>query len=144
MLLINSSCAAVSVLTEINSEKSLMAFWRSSPMKTLDAYAGSIYYYEPFYQLMRQTLWAENMVRNKENERLKVDNYLHVHVIPSENDELLWKEYKVSRKGMEDSWRDMLIDQSTYVIIDPKTLMSPTAPKYPKLHEYLGSRYWLQ
>lgn len=116
----------------------------SAQLKTLDAYAGSIYYYEPFYQLMRQTLWAENMVRNKENERLKADNYLHVHVIPSENDELLWKEYKVSRKGMEESWRDMLIDQSKYVIIDPKTLMSPTASKYPELHEYLGSRYWLQ
>lgn len=114
----------------------------SAQLKTLDAYAGSLYYYEPFYQLMRQTLWAENMVRSKNTERLKADNFLHVHVIPSENDELLQKKYKVSGNGMEDSWRDMLIDQNKYVIIDPKILMAPTASKYPKLHEYLSNRYW--
>lgn len=114
----------------------------SEQLKTLDEYAGSLYYYEPFYQLMRQTLWAEKMVENKGKERLQADNYLHVHVIPSENDELLLKKYKVSEKGMEESWREMLSDQSKYVIIDPKTLMSPTASKYPELHEYLRTRYW--
>lgn len=114
----------------------------SDQLKTLDEYAGSLYYYEPFYQLMRQTLWAENMVRNKKTERLKADNYLHVHVIPSENDELLRKKYKVSKKGMESSWRDMLTDQSKYVIIDPQSLLSPTASKYPELHDYLYTRYW--
>lgn len=114
----------------------------SNQLKTLDSYAGSLYYYEPFYQLMRQTLWAENLIKNKENERLKADNYLHIHVIPSENDELLKKEYKVSQKGMEDSWRNMLTDQSKYVIIDPKTLMAPTASQYPEIYEYLNARYW--
>lgn len=114
----------------------------SVQLKSIDKYAGSLYYYEPFYQLMRQTLWAENMVRCKDAERIKADNYLHVHVIPSENDELLHKKYKVSEKGMEESWREMLIDQSKYVIIDSKTLMSPTASKYPELHVYLNTRYW--
>ena len=114
----------------------------SGQLRSLDEYAGSLYYYEPFYQLMRQTLWAENMVRNKNTERLKSDNFLHVHVIPTENDELLQKEYKVSGKGMEESWREMLIDQSKYVIIDPKTLMQPSATNYPELHEYLCTRYW--
>lgn len=116
---------------------------KSDQLKSLEDYAGSLYYYEPFYQLMRQTLWAENMVRSKNSERLKADNFLHIHVIPSENDELLQKKYKVSGKGMEESWREMLIDQSKYVIIDPKTLMLPTATKYPELNEYLRTRYWM-
>ncbi|MDE7421429.1 MAG: hypothetical protein K2N35_14620 [Muribaculaceae bacterium] len=114
----------------------------SSQLKSLNEYAGSLYYYEPFYQLMRQTLWAENMVRNKMTERLRADNYLHVHVIPSENDDLLLKKYKVTQKGMESSWREMIADQSKYVIIDPKTLMTPTVSNYSELHEYLGIRYW--
>ena len=75
-------------------------------------------------------------------ERSKAENYLHVHVIPSENDELLLKNYKVTQKGMESSWREMIADQSKYVIIDPKTLMTPTIIKYPELHEYLSIRYW--
>lgn len=116
---------------------------KSDQLKSLEDYAGSLYYYEPFYQLMRQTLWAENMVRSKNSERLKADNFLHIHVIPSENDELLQKKYKVSGKGMEESWREMLIDQRKYVIIDPKTLMLPTATKYPELNEYLRTRYWM-
>ncbi len=115
----------------------------SGQLRSLDEYAGSLYYYDPFYQLMRQTLWAENMVRNKNTERLKADNFLHIHVIPAENAELLQKEYKVSGKGMEESWREMLIDQSKYMIIDPKHLMQPTATKYPELHEYLYTRYYL-
>lgn len=81
---------------------------------------------------------------NQNMGRIKADNYLHVHVIPSDNDELLLKKYKVSGKGMEESWREMLIDQSKYVIIDPKKLMSPIASKYPDLYQYLGTRYWMK
>lgn len=114
----------------------------SSQLRTLDKYAGSLYYYEPFYQLMRQTLWAENMVRNKSMERLKAENYLHIHVIPSENDELLLKKYKVSHKDMESSWRDMLIDQSKYIIISPEKLLSVIPAKYSELLDYLRTRYW--
>lgn len=114
----------------------------SPQLKSLDNYCGSIYYYEPFYQLMRQTLWAENMVAHKESERLSANDYLHVHVIPSENDELLLKTYKVSGIGMEQSWRNMLSDQSKYIIIDPKDLLAPIASKFPNLTDYLSIRYW--
>lgn len=114
----------------------------STQLKSLDDYAGSLYYFEPFYQLMRQTLWAEKMVLNKDSERLKADNYLHVHVIPSENDELLLKKYKVSGEEMEKSWRKMLTDQSKYVIIDPENLLAPIASQYPALIDYLSTRYW--
>ncbi len=114
----------------------------SAQLKSFDDYAGSLYYYEPFYQLMRQTLWAENMVAHKDSERLAADNYLHIHVIPSENDELLQKKYKVSDETMEKSWRGRLADQSKYVIVSPETLLAPVATAYPELTEYLSARYW--
>ena len=114
----------------------------SLQLKSLDNYYGSVYYQEPFYQLMRQTLWAENMVKHNTVERLSADDYLHIHVIPRENGDLLDKRYKVSGKGMEEAWRDMLTDQSKYIIIDPATLFAPIANRYPDLAEYLQSRYW--
>jgi len=115
----------------------------SNLLKSQDDYAGSLYYFEPFYQLMRQTLWAENMITYKEQESIKADNYLHIHVIPSENDELLKKTYKVSGKDMETSWRSMLYDQNKYVIVDPQHLLSPIENKYPELYDYLKNRYWI-
>ncbi len=114
----------------------------SGQLKSLDDYAGSLYYREPFYQLMRQTLWAEKMMEHRDTERVAADNYLHVHVIPSENDELLLKKYKVSDDTMERSWRGMLADQDKYVMVSPEALLAPVANKYPELTEYLSTRYW--
>ena len=82
------------------------------------------------------------MIRSKETERLQASNYLHVHVIPLDNDELLRKKYKVTEKVMESSWREMIADQSKYIVIDPKSLMTATVSNYSELHEYLGIRYW--
>ena len=113
----------------------------SLQLKSLDSYYGSIYYQEPFYQLMRQTLWAENVVKLKE-EKLKADNYMHIHVIPSANKDLLDKKYSVSSMGMEDTWRSMLNNQSKYIIVDPQELLEPIKDKYPELVSYLRKRYW--
>ena len=113
----------------------------SLQLKSLDSYYGSIYYQEPFYQLMRQTLWAENVVKLEE-EKLKADNYMHIHVIPSANKDLLDKKYSVSGMGMEDTWRSMLNDQSKYIIVDPQKLLEPIKDKYPELVSYLKKRYW--
>lgn len=113
----------------------------SLQLKSLDNYFGSVYYQEPFYQLMRQTLWAENMVKHS-GECLEASDYLHVHVIPHQNRDLLDKRYKVSGKGMEESWRAMLKNQSKYLIVDPATLFAPVVDRYPDLAEYLRSRYW--
>ena len=41
----------------------------SEQLRTLDDYGGSIYYQEPFYQLMRQTLWAEQIIRHNDREQ---------------------------------------------------------------------------
>ena len=68
----------------------------SKQLKSLDNYRGSVYFFEPFYQLMRQTLWAEQMVKHKKDEVIKADDYLHVHVVPRGNKELLQKKYPCS------------------------------------------------
>lgn len=114
----------------------------SSQLKSLGNYYGSIYYQEPFYQLMRQTLWAENIIKHSEEEKLVAEGYLHIHVIPNDNKDLLDKKYRVSGKGMEETWRSMLKDQSKYVIVDPQRLFAPIADKYLQLSSYLEKRYW--
>lgn len=115
---------------------------KSQQLKSVEHYGGSVYFQEPFYQLMRQTLWAENMVSNKNTERLKADDYLHIHVVPKDNQKLLDKLYKVSGMNMEDTWRSMLIDEQKYVLIDPQNLMHPLSSSYMDLYAYLNKRYW--
>lgn len=104
---------------------------------------GSIYFYEPFYQLMRQTLWAEQMIEHKADEDIKADHYLHIHIIPSADSDLLDKKYRPAKNNnMEESWRACIIDQSKYVIFDPKDFLSPIQSTHPKLWEYLCTRYY--
>ena len=108
----------------------------------MNNYRGSIYYQEPFYQLMRQTLWAENIIRHRDEEILKADDYLHIHVIPSANEDLLNKQYNVADAPMKAMWHKMLNDPTKYVIIDPKKLFAPIVDSYPELSQYLEKRYW--
>jgi len=101
------------------------------------------YYFEPFYQLMRQTLWAEQMIVNKENETIKADNFLHIHVIPSENSDLLEKKYKCSGENMKSTWISHLKNKDKYMIISPKDFLSNLdSVKYKELILYLDKRYW--
>lgn len=113
---------------------------QSKQLKSINHYC---YYFEPFYQLMRQTLWAEQMIINKNLEKLSADNYLHVHVVPTANSALLSKEYKCSKKNMEDTWRELLVDPSKYLIISPENLMKGIdVLKYNGLLSYLDIRYY--
>lgn len=116
----------------------------SEQLKSVPSCQGSVYYQEPYYQLMRQTLWAEQMVANKQTERIKADDYLHLHVIPKGNDALLKKKYKASDTDMETTWRNMLNDSSKYLIVSPEELLKPIIrdQKYPDLVKYLEQRYW--
>jgi hypothetical protein len=102
----------------------------------------SIYYFEPFYQLMRQTLWAEQIVNNKKTERICVDNYMHIHVIPYKNIDLLEKTYSCSKMNMSMTWRSCLVDQSKYKIISPEILLGKLNSKYDEFRKYLSKRYW--
>lgn len=100
-------------------------------------------YYEPFYQLMRQTLWAEQMVINKNIETINADDYIHLHIIPSDNNELLHKDYFKKDLGMEATWKNCLVDDKKYLIIEPKQLLSKIDNvKYSNLLKYLSKRYW--
>ena len=110
------------------------------PMKE---YAHSIYFFEPFYELMRQTLWAEQMVLHRDEEWIRADRFLHLNVIPEENADLLNARYGEKGLGLEDTWRSML-KQDSYQIITPRRLLAPLAgnARYAELFHYLSLRYW--
>ena len=114
----------------------------SRQLMSLRDYAGSVYFQEPFYQLMRQTLWAEQMILHNATEPIKGDDYLHIHIVPKENVELLKREYRVSSQNMEDTWENLLTDASKYVLLSPEELLIPIYEKYPNLVQYLKTRYW--
>ncbi|MDD6976884.1 MAG: hypothetical protein PUI72_00945 [Prevotellaceae bacterium] len=116
----------------------------SKQLKSLPDYKHSIYFQEPFYQLMRQTLWAECICNNKEENVLPAEHFVHIHVCPKENEELLDKWYAevTNKPSMEEAWREMLSDQSLYHLVDPKELLRPIAKSYPELYNYLQERYW--
>ena len=100
-------------------------------------------FYEPFYQLMRQTLWAEQMIEKKADEKIKADNYLHLHIIPNENKDLLNRLYSCSKMNMEDTWRRCIVNQDKYKIISPQDfLKNVSGKKYDELKQYLSIRYW--
>lgn len=110
--------------------------------KQLKPIAKEISNYEPFYQLMRQTLWSEKLIENP-NETISAEDYVHAHIIPKENAELLDKKYAPTGKGMEATWREVINEQSKYKIISPKDLLANIdKTKYAELIEYLQKRYW--
>ena len=118
---------------------------KSQYLNALPEYRGSVYFFEPFYQLMRQTLWAEQMIKHNNTETIQADDYMHIHIIPSRNEKLLKlkKKYKKSGKNMEDTWRDCLKHTEKYKIIDPKDLIKIlNHQKYGDLIKYLNERYW--
>jgi hypothetical protein len=82
------------------------------------------------------------MIKNKDLETIQADNYLHVHVIPSENTDLLNKVYKRSGLDMETTWRKQLKNQTKYQIVTPSKLLNAIDPlKYKDLLNYLKTRY---
>lgn len=112
-------------------------------IKNEDGYRCSVYFYEPFYQLMRQTLWAEQMKNHKEDEDIKADDYIHVHVVPRGNKELLQKKYKRSNKDMLTTWNSCLKNPDKYVLISPAEFFSKlSCEKWKDLICYLKARYW--
>jgi hypothetical protein len=114
----------------------------STQLKSLPEYKNSVYFFEPFYQLMRQTLLAEQIIAHKATETVKADDFIHVHVIPQGNDALLKHNYPASKKGMEETWREHLQYQEKYQIISPKDLRANIdREKYNELITYLETRY---
>lgn len=102
-------------------------------------------YYEPFYQLMRQTLLGWEMVKRNE---YKSKKWIHLHVIPDQNKEL---KNNITSPGLKDNgenieiaWKSVLRDPDKYVSIDPKKLLLSinNCPDTKSLLSYLDKRYW--
>jgi hypothetical protein len=93
-------------------------------------------YYEPFYQLMRQTLLSWKMVDANE---YGADDYIHLHVVPDENKEMLEGETLMFIQGhnlkgyyylnMENAWKSVLKKPSKYKRISPKIFIKPLKKK---------------
>lgn len=99
--------------------------------------------YEPYYQLMRQTLLSWKMTKAQE---YGCDEYIHIHVIPKENKELLDVNTSPLLKGigLEEAWKSVLKNPRRYNVISPKNLLAPVInlPETKSIITYLDKRYW--
>lgn len=86
-------------------------------------YKSSVYFYGELYQFTRQTLWAEQMIENKNDESIKADDFLHLAVISNKNKSMLSSIYKISNMNLEDTWINVLNDNSKFMIIDNKKII---------------------
>ncbi len=91
----------------------------------------SIYFQEPSYELMRQTLLCEQLIAKD----YAVD-FFHINIIPKENTEL--------RKAVENEFMQNLTKDAKFKIIAPQELLSPLQGNddYKELLNYLETRYW--
>lgn len=91
-------------------------------------------FFEPYYQLMRQTLLGWKMVESAE---YNCNEYIHLHIIPHGNKEL--------RRACI-HWKSMLKESECerYKIIDPDDLFKPLLKEQEAniLLNYLKNRYW--
>lgn len=112
-----------------------------SPFKHLSPDA---FYYEPFYQMMRQTLLAEQIVKYKDHD---CNDYYHVHVIPKNNTELLntITSPELSGNNITEAWKAILNRPQKYISISPEDFIRPTAncPDTKSILNYLEKRYWI-
>jgi hypothetical protein len=100
-------------------------------------------YYEPFYQLMRQTLLGWKIVQNGE---YGCDEYIHLHVIPAANKELKDRVTSPGLDGdsMSAAWKNVLAQPAHYRPISPEEFLSPgrQCKDTASIFTYLESRYW--
>ena len=91
-------------------------------------------FYDPYYQLMRQTLLGFEMVKLKEYDS---NEYLNLHIIPYGNVKL--------RKKITTpiDWKGLLKEQSKYKVFSPEELLQPLKGQdcLNNYFEYLHNRY---
>ena len=107
----------------------------SQHLISLPEYAKSMYFKEPIYQLMRQMLNIEYMLRYGEYGWPNDARILQIDVIPDGNVEL---------RAQARPYVDLLKNPSEYCMISPKKLFEPIIEiaKYQDLCTYLNKRYW--
>ena len=100
-------------------------------------------YFEPFYQLMRQTLLGWKMVQAGE---YGCDEFIHLHVIPAANKELKMRVTSPGLEGdsMSEAWNNALLDPAQYQVISPEEFLAPgkTCQDTTEILSYLERRYW--
>jgi hypothetical protein len=100
-------------------------------------------FFEPYYQLMRQTLLGWLMVQNNE---YNCDEYLHIHVIPEKNFRLreTITSPRLEGNSMSDAWLRLLKKPEQYIVISPEKFLMPIALCTDSLSikKYLSERYW--
>ena len=100
-------------------------------------------YYEPFYQLMRQTLLGWKMIQAGE---YSCDEYIHIHVIPENNVELRNRVTSPELKGdtMSEAWKSVLREPGRYKVIPPEEFIRPAfvCSDTQSIKTYLEKRYW--
>ena len=105
----------------------------------------SALYYEPFHQLMRQTLLGWKMVQHRE---YNCDEWIHLHVIPEGNAELRERITSPALRSkaakMSDAWKSVLKAPDRYMTITPEALLRPAfdCPDTRSIARYLETRYW--
>jgi hypothetical protein len=101
------------------------------------------FYYEPFYQMMRQTLLGWLFVQNRE---MYCDNFVNVHVIPSKNIELKKNITSPTFRGQDihEAWKSSLKVPDSYIPIDPVSFLEDAAHLVDTQSwlSYLKARYW--
>ncbi len=102
-----------------------------------------VFYYEPFYQLMRQTLLGV-LITNYGD--YGCSSYCHVHVAPDENKEFHLRMTAPNIKGdtVSQAWKGMLKSSDQFISLTPRAFLTPVvgARDTKALSCYLDQRYW--
>ena len=103
----------------------------------------SAVYFEPFYQLMRQTLLGSQISKHKDH---GCTSYRHIHVVPEQNTEFHRNITAPLLKGetISEAWSAVLKRPEFYISTTPAKFMQPAvaARDTKALTRYLHRRYW--
>ncbi|WP_282039348.1 PGN_0703 family putative restriction endonuclease [Saccharicrinis aurantiacus] len=110
----------------------------SKQLKTPKQFENCLYYHEPFYEIARQTLLAEQIVKSG-----MADDFLHVLIIPEANSELLYNSHQCENSGLEKLWNNQLLNPEKFKVVDGRDILSliKKNPNYKNLYNYLNARY---
>jgi hypothetical protein len=101
-------------------------------------------YFEPFYQLMRQTLLGHQIVCNEDH---RCKSFRHVHVAPKGNVPFHRAITAPALRGANvyEAWRAVLKYPESFITRTPQELLGPAlvAPDLLSLSNYLRERYWV-
>jgi len=99
-------------------------------------------FYEPYYQLMRQTLLAWQMVEHHE---FGASDWLHIHVVPALNVAIRHSRAAPDLLGetMADKWRSVLKQPERYVLTTATELLDGVGCKgrWAEWREWMRQRY---